>query len=360
MGVGFVLVTPPTGEHRGRRLVSGLNRRATVKVFTGAQTLAPLEKRVAEIEEESETVELSQRNLNVKAFAVGATAGLIGSMIGAGGGIVLTPLMTSFLKLSQHEAHGTALVAVALSSFLGSAAYARGGSVNIFAAVILCGAAVITARLGAMRSQKIDAKKLRACFGGFLLVLAVFIQAQSLFTLFAGATATQYAAITSSKIGILLGAGSGTGFISGLLGIGGGTLMVPVLTVFAGLTQKVAQGTALAAMVLPAIMGCLTYVSQGCVRGNVLPGLLTGVSIGAFLGGNFALQMPETLLRLFCGVIFVLTGCKLLGFIGGRKPAYSMASPEQDCLELPAKYIWDDFVLDHYDHSECEHMGAGI
>mmetsp|Transcript_32198 Transcript_32198/g.125923 ORF Transcript_32198/g.125923 Transcript_32198/m.125923 type:complete len:137 (-) Transcript_32198:695-1105(-) len=136
--------------------------------------------------------------------------------------------------------------------------------------------------------------------------------------------------------------------------------MVPVLTVFAGLTQKVAQGTALAAMVLPAIMGCLTYVSQGCVRGNVLPGLLTGVSIGAFLGGNFALQMPETLLRLFCGVIFVLTGCKLLGFIGGRKPAYSMASPEQDCLELPAKYIWDDFVLDHYDHSECEHMGAGI
>mmetsp|Transcript_32195 Transcript_32195/g.125908 ORF Transcript_32195/g.125908 Transcript_32195/m.125908 type:complete len:129 (-) Transcript_32195:1551-1937(-) len=95
MGVGFVLVTPPTGEHRGRRLVSGLNRRATVKVFTGAQTLAPLEKRVAEIEEESETVELSQRNLNVKAFAVGATAGLIGSMIGAGGGIVLTPLMTS-------------------------------------------------------------------------------------------------------------------------------------------------------------------------------------------------------------------------------------------------------------------------
>lgn len=83
------------------------------------------------------------------------------------------------------------------------------------------------------------------------------------------------------------------------MGIGGGTLMVPVLTLVIGLPQKIAQGTALAAMVLPAMMGCYTYLSKGCVKLHILPGLLTGVSVGASLGGKF-FSWAQQSLPLFC------------------------------------------------------------
>ena len=55
----------------------------------------------------------------VKACAIGATAGLVGSLAGLGGGFVMIPMMTHHsrrlvcgLGLTQHQAHGTSLIAV--------------------------------------------------------------------------------------------------------------------------------------------------------------------------------------------------------------------------------------------------------
>lgn len=62
--------------------------------------------------------------------------------------------------------------------------------------------------------------------------------------------------------------------------------MVPVMTILIGLPQVVAQGTALAAMVLPSVLSSLTYFSRGCVKTGVLPGLLGGITIGSLVGGN--------------------------------------------------------------------------
>lgn len=55
----------------------------------------------------------------VKACVIGATAGLVGSLAGLGGGFVMIPMMThhsrrlvSGLGFTQHQAHGTSLFAV--------------------------------------------------------------------------------------------------------------------------------------------------------------------------------------------------------------------------------------------------------
>lgn len=86
------------------------------------------------------------------------------------------------VRLKQHEAQGTALVAVALSSCLGSFAYTRGGCVSPPVAIILCATALVTARFGAKVSHGMEDGKLRFLFGTFLLVLAGFIQTQSIFS----------------------------------------------------------------------------------------------------------------------------------------------------------------------------------
>ena len=60
--------------------------------------------------------------------------------------------------------------------------------------------------------------------------------------------------------------GLGAGFLSGTIGIGGGLLFVPTMTVGLRLSQAVAQGTSLLAIVPTAIVGGVTHLR----RGNVL------------------------------------------------------------------------------------------
>ena len=60
--------------------------------------------------------------------------------------------------------------------------------------------------------------------------------------------------------------GFGAGFLSGTIGIGGGLLFVPTMTVGLRLSQAVAQGTSLLAIVPTAIVGGFTHLR----RGNVL------------------------------------------------------------------------------------------
>ena len=61
-------------------------------------------------------------------FIIGFFGGLFGGLVGLGGGIVMIPLMTWLLKLSQHQAHGTSLVAIVFVSIVGAGAYFINGS----------------------------------------------------------------------------------------------------------------------------------------------------------------------------------------------------------------------------------------
>lgn len=54
-----------------------------------------------------------------------------------------------------------------------------------------------------------------------------------------------------AHIAALLGLGILAGLTSGLIGIGGGIIIVPVLVLFFGFSQQLAQGTTLALMVPP-------------------------------------------------------------------------------------------------------------
>jgi len=239
-------------------------------------------------------------------FVIGLLAGAFGALLGLGGGVLIVPMLVAILKLSQHEAHGTSLVAVSLTAIVGAIAYALGGSVDWTAAFLLAVTAVLFARLGARFTRRLKGRSLRKIFGVFLLITALLLPfKQHLPHVRAGgAGALSWV--------ILLLAGGLAGFLSGLLGVGGGTVMVPALVLGGGLDQHLAQGTSLAAMVLPSLIGAYTHWSLGHVRRDVVPGLLLGVLIGAFLGGRVALGIPEETLRTLFAVILVWTGLRYL------------------------------------------------
>src|SRR5437879_13630799 len=96
----------------------------------------------------------------------------------------------------------------------------------------------------------------------------------------------------------LLGIAGGfaAGFLSGTIGIGGGLLFVPTMTVGFRISQVVAQGTSLVAIVPTAIVGGITHIREG----NVLlaPAICTGGGglVGAAIGASFALEIPGPIL----------------------------------------------------------------
>src|SRR6266567_5314590 len=95
---------------------------------------------------------------------------------------------------------------------------------------------------------------------------------------------------------LLILAGLAAGFLSGTIGIGGGLLFVPTMTVAFRLSQAVAQGTSLLAIVPTAIVGGITHLREGNV--TIRPALWMGGGgvVGAVLGALVAVEVPGPIL----------------------------------------------------------------
>ena len=235
-------------------------------------------------------------------FLIGLLTGIFGGLVGIGGGVVMVPVMSRILRLSQPRIHGTSLVAVVFSGLSGAFAYALNGTVDYLAALILAVTASLTARAGARYCAVLPGWKLRRYFGFFLIALSLLLIGKP----YIGWLAVH--PLAGLEKGIALSViGLATGFIAGLLGIGGGVFTVLGLVLVAGLDQYTAQGCTLLAIVPAGTVGAITHWRHGNVVVSILPGLIGGIVLGAFAGGMFANLLPENLLRvLFAAVLFLL------------------------------------------------------
>src|SRR5512147_2059236 len=102
-------------------------------------------------------------------FLIGIVAGMFGGLVGLGGGVIMIPLMVGVLKLTQHQAHGTSLVALVFTGISGAATYALQGSMDLTAAALLAATAIVTARAGAHYAHSLSEWVLKRSFGGFLV-----------------------------------------------------------------------------------------------------------------------------------------------------------------------------------------------
>ncbi len=114
---------------------------------------------------------------------------------------------------------------------------------------------------------------------------------------------------------LLILAGIAAGALSGMVGVGGGVVLVPMLVVFFGLTQKVAQGTTLAMLALPVgVLAALTYYRAGYVNIKIALWLAAGFIVGAVVASHFAVKLPgQTLSRIF-GVVLLAIAIKMICF----------------------------------------------
>lgn len=113
--------------------------------------------------------------------------------------------------------------------------------------------------------------------------------------------------IILSLVGLL------AGVMSGMFGIGGGVVIVPLLVTVGGMGLKEANGSSLAALLLPVgILAVIAYMKEGLINLKagifIALGLASGVAVGALL----ALDLPvETLKRLY-GIFLIFVSYKFL------------------------------------------------
>src|SRR5437764_5145487 len=105
-------------------------------------------------------------------WAGSVIAGLLGSLTGLGGGVVLVPLLTLFFKVDLRYAIGASLVSVIATSSGSAAAYVKEGFSNIRIGMFLEIATTIGALLGAFLTAKVPASALAIIFGVVLLYSA--------------------------------------------------------------------------------------------------------------------------------------------------------------------------------------------
>lgn len=103
------------------------------------------------------------------------------------------------------------------------------------------------------------------------------------------------------------------GILSGLLGIGGAVLIIPALVLFLGFSQQTAQGTTLLMMVPPiGALAAFQYYKEGTVDFKVAGILAVGFLIGGYLGGKYANQIPQDILKKIFAVLLLIIAFKML------------------------------------------------
>jgi uncharacterized membrane protein YfcA len=110
----------------------------------------------------------------------------------------------------------------------------------------------------------------------------------------------------------LVGFGLLTGGAAGLLGVGGGILMVPVLTLVAGVSQHAAQATSLLVVLPTAIVASITLRRKGV--GDLGLALRFGAlgAVGGVLGALLALALPGHTLRIVFALFLAVVAVRLV------------------------------------------------
>ena len=241
------------------------------------------------------------------AFLIGLVAGLFGGLIGVGGGAIMIPLMVRHFKLSQHQGHGTSLMALVFTGLAGAFTYYLHGSVDFMAAGLLAAAAICTARFGALYAHALPEWQLKRAFGCFLICVSLLLLSKPYLSHLA---VLSHPIVGWGKVAVLLACGGVAGFIAGMMGVGGGGLMIPAMVLLLGFSQFTAQGTSLLAIAPGGAVGAFTHRRLGNVVIRILPGLVSGIMLGAYLGGNLAHLLAEAQLRLIFGAALIWLGTR--------------------------------------------------
>lgn len=256
-------------------------------------------------------------------------AGLIGSLVGLGGGVVVVPVLTLLLGVDVHFAIGASIVAIIGTSSGAASTYVKDQFTNLRVGMFLELATTTGAITGAALAVYANSALLETIFGVVLLasliptVLRIGEEIPKNPSL-AGlskrlgltgsyqepdGTMVSYNA-TRPKTGLLGMAVAG--ILSGLLGIGGGAFKVLSMDLAMKLPMKVSTTTSNFMIGVTAAASAGIYFARGDVNPLIIAPVALGILVGAVLGAKLLVRARNPTIRLVFALVLAIAALEMI------------------------------------------------
>lgn len=214
--------------------------------------------------------------------------GIALGLFGGGGSILAVPLLVYVLALDAKVAIAAAMVVVGAASSVAAVQRWRQGDIDPRAALPFGAAGMVTAYAGGRAAQFLDAALLMLMFAVMMAITAL--------AMWRGRRAAAPAPHARSPQRLALQGGI-VGIFTGLLGVGGGFLIVPALSLWAGLPLQQAIGTSLVIIVLNCAAGFLGYATHVDVPWSLVVIVTAAAVLGSVLGTLIARRVEPARMR---------------------------------------------------------------
>ena len=267
--------------------------------------------------------------LIVVMFLVSIAAGLVGSLVGLGGGVVVIPILTIFLGVDIHFAIGASIVSVIATSSGAAATYVKDKMTNLRIGMFLELGTTAGAIVGALVSAYVDSVVLELVFGSILLVsliplirqigedipispelegLAKRLSLTGSYEEIDGSTVHYNAARPGRGLAGMVVAG----LVSGLLGIGSGTFKVLSMDLAMKLPMKVSTTTSNFMIGVTAAASAGIYFVRGDVDPVIVAPVALGILIGAFAGSRLLGRARNPTVRKIFALVLAVAGIEMV------------------------------------------------
>ena len=234
---------------------------------------------------------------------LGFAAGILGSMIGLGGGIIVVPVLT-FFGFPPTLSVSNSLFA-AFSNAVGSTvSYSRQKRIDYSLGLKLGLLCIPGTILGAYLSSDVTPGIFKILFGLVLISSAVYIFMRKKIE-------TQEKILTKQMIVFVISASFFAGIISSFFGIGGGIVFVPLMVVGIGMTMRKAAPTSQFILLFASLSGIIVHSLLGHPD-FIQAGLLSvGAFVGGIIGARISFNIKERSLQILVSAIIILSAIKL-------------------------------------------------
>jgi uncharacterized protein len=238
-------------------------------------------------------------------IALGFGVGAYGTLIGAGGGFVLMPLLILLYPDKNSELlTSISLAVVFFNALSGSEAYSLMKRIDYKSGILFAAATIPGSIIGALNTSLVPRRLFDIIFGCLLICGSIFLSLdmksitrksqksplrfemnRSLTDTYGKHYQYSFNPITGIVLSLFVG------YASSFLGIGGGIIHVPVLTYFLGFPVHIATATSHFILAIMALTGTIVHIIQGNFTQGVH--LTISLSIGVVLGAQVGAKLSE-------------------------------------------------------------------
>ncbi len=233
-------------------------------------------------------------------------AGFIGSLVGLGGGVLITPLLVMLLGVPIKTSISASLVAVTVTSSVSTVYCFEKKLINSEAASYTLLSVIVGSYTGAHIAITLPSRVLKVAFGVLLLVVSILM-----FKRPSKAEFKSELRFTSRFwMGCILAFAAGLS--SGLFGVGGGFLLVPIMNLVMRMPLKEAIATSLVVVGGAGSTGAVVYFESGFLNPIITSLVVIGVFFGALAGSKAMVKLKAWILRLAFVCILLYLAFKMI------------------------------------------------